>query len=186
MSINTSIPAGSLVSKAVEGDEVAFGLLYDEFYTPIFRFVLKKVSDADLAEDLTQTVFLKAWKADQGLATNHPSPLAYFYTVARNLVTDYYRKQKTVSLEAMDEAQDKLQTLPSDDPDPQMILESAEAQKFVRDLLGNIKIEYREVLDLKFLKGYSNAEVAKKLGKSEMNIRQIQVRALRKLKSHLN
>jgi RNA polymerase sigma-70 factor (ECF subfamily) len=181
-----NVPAARLVDSAIAGDEEAFALLYENFYTPIFRFVLKKVSNAELAEDLTQTVFMKAWKSDQALATNHPSPLAYFYTVARNLVTDYYRKQKTVSLEGMDEAQDKLQTLPSDDPDPQMILESVEAKNFVKDLLGNVKTEYREVLDLKFLRGYSNAEVAKKLGKSEMNIRQIQVRALRKLKSHLH
>lgn len=184
--MNKNVPAGRLVEKAIAGDEEAFSLLYDNFYTPIFRFVCKKVSDPDLAEDLTQTVFLKAWRADKALASNHPSPLAYFYTVARNLVTDYYRKQKTVSLEGLDEAQDKLQTLPSDDPNPHDILESVEAQNFVKDLLGNIKTEYREVLDLKFLKGYSNAEVAEKLGKSEMNIRQIQVRALRKLKSHLN
>lgn len=180
-----SVPAGRLVENAIAGDDEAFGLLYDDFYTPIYRFVLKKVSDPDLAEDLTQTVFLKAWKADKSLASNHPSPLAYFYTVARNLVTDHYRKKKPVSLEGMDEAQDKLQILPSQDPDPHALLESAEAQKFVKDLLGNIKTEYREVLDLKFLKGYSSAEVAQKLGKSEMNIRQIQVRALRKLKSQL-
>ena len=186
MQMKSNVPAGRLVENAIAGDEEAFALLYDNFYTPIFRFVLKKVSDSDLAEDLTQTVFLKAWKADKSLATNHPSPLAYFYTVARNLVTDYYRKQKPVSLEGMDEAQDILQTLRSDDPDPQAIMESAETQAFVKDLLGNIKTEYREVLDLKFLKGYSNAEVAAKLGKSEMNIRQIQVRALRKLKSHLH
>lgn len=179
------LPAGRLLEKAQNGDEDAFALLYEDFYTPIFRFVLKKVSDPDLAEDLTQTVFMKAWKADNGLATNHPSPLAYFYTVARNLVTDYYRKKKPVSLEGMDEEQDKLQTLPSEEPDPQAILESAEAQSFVKNLLGGIKTEYREVLDLKFLKGYSNAEVAEKLGKTEMNIRQIQVRALRKLKSQL-
>lgn len=183
--MNTSMPAGRLMKSAAQGDEEAFALLYENFYTPIFRFVLKKVSDVELAEDLTQTVFMKAWNADNALATNHPSPLAYFYTVARNLVTDYYRKKKSVSLEGMDEAQDMLQTLPSGDPDPQALLEGVEAQSFVKDLLGNIKTEYREVLDLKFLKGYSNAEVAKKLGKTEMNIRQIQVRALRKLKSHL-
>jgi len=179
------LPAGRLLEKAQSGDEEAFALLYEDFYTPIFRFVLKKVSDVDLAEDLTQTVFMKAWKADNGLAKNHPSPLAYFYTVARNLVTDHYRKKKTVLLEGSDEEEDKLQALPSEEPDPQELLETAEAQTFVKNLLGGIKTEYREVLDLKFLKGYSNAEVAEKLGKTEMNIRQIQVRALRKLKSQL-
>lgn len=179
-------PAGALLKQAIDGESRAFALLYENFYTPIFRFVLKKVSDPELAEDLTQTVFLKAWKADSSLATNHPSPLAYFYTVARNLVTDHYRKKKDVSLEGLDEEQDVVGNLPSEELNPQETVEKGETQVFVKDLLETVKPEYREVLDLKFLKGYSNAEVAKRLGKTEMNIRQIQVRALKKLKSQMN
>lgn len=184
--MRSSQPARSLITQATAGDEAAFAELYENYYTPIFRFILKKVSDAELAEDLTQTVFMKVWRTAKDLATEHPAPLAYFYTVARNLVTDYYRKQKTVSLEAMDEEQDVLQNLPSDELDPQQQMEGRDAEKFVKGLLEDIKPEYREVLDLKFIKGYSNAEVAEKLGKTEMNIRQIQVRALRKLKSQFN
>ena len=180
------LPVRSLITHATAGDEAAFAELYEHYYTPIFRFVLKKVSDTELAEDLTQTVFMKAWRADQALAKNHPSPLAYLYTVARNLVTDYYRKQKTVSLEdSGDEDFDVLQSIPSEEPTPQEQLEGQQTQAFVKELLQTIKPEYREVINLKFIKGYSNAEVAERLGKTEMNVRQIQVRALRKLKAYL-
>jgi len=50
-----------LVSKAKQADESAFGQLYDIFSQQVFNFLLGKLAHKQTAEDLVQTVFLKAW-----------------------------------------------------------------------------------------------------------------------------
>src|SRR5690606_7549763 len=52
-----------LVDRAKEGDADAFGVLYDRFQPEILRYLLVRVRDRDVAEDLVQQVFLKAWQA---------------------------------------------------------------------------------------------------------------------------
>ncbi len=52
-----------IVKAAKQGDKKAFANLYECYISPIFRFIYFRVKDYSDAEDLTQTVFLKAWNA---------------------------------------------------------------------------------------------------------------------------
>ena len=55
----------------------------------------------------------------------------------------------------------------------------------IQELLNTLKPSHREIIEMKFIKDLSNSEIASQTGKSEANIRQIQVRALRKLKQNM-
>jgi len=175
-----------LMERAKAGDDQAFALLYENFYTPIFRFVFHKLSDREAAEDLTQTVFMKAWRARAKFNSTGPSPIAYFYTIARNLITDTYRKRdrQAVTIDS-DKDEDFWDRIPDNERDPMAQTIEKESAAGVIAILQALKPDHREVIEMKFLKDLSNAEIAIRTGKTEANIRQIQVRALRKLKENM-
>lgn len=74
--------------------------IYDKHADEIFRFCIMKVSNREKAEDLTQETFMRYWQA---LRTGEPvrNDRAFLYTLARNLIIDWYRKKKESSLDAI-------------------------------------------------------------------------------------
>src|SRR4051812_32968922 len=77
-----------------------FTTMYEAESDGIFRFCLVRVSDREQALDLTQETFAKVWQfVSDGKTLTHAR--TFLYTVARNLIIDWYRKKKSVSLEAM-------------------------------------------------------------------------------------
>ena len=175
-----------VMQRAKAGESEAFSILYEAFYTPIFRFILSKVQDREQAEDILQTTFLKAFKAKDNWPEEMKAPMAYFYTIARNLITDYYRKQKEVLIEesANEEGGDSFWNRIKDiELDPHHELVEKNKSNFLKDSLSQLPENYRQVMWMKFIEEKSNQEISETLGKTEMNIRQIQVRALKKLRS---
>ena len=88
-----------LVDLAKSGDGEAFGRLYEAYFDRVYRFIYFRVTDDQVAEDLSSQVFLKAW---ENLRRYHPRGpfLAWLYAIARNTVIDSYRTRKqTVSLD---------------------------------------------------------------------------------------
>ena len=77
--------------------------IHDSYADDIYRFCLLKVSNRELAQDLTQEVFTRFWQALRE-GTVMRSERALLYTVARNLVIDWYRKKKESSLDVLTEA----------------------------------------------------------------------------------
>lgn len=64
--------------------------LVKTYLTPVYSFVFRLVRDKDVAEDITQDTFIKAWKKID--ATQNVR--AFLFTIARNLAYDYFRKNK--------------------------------------------------------------------------------------------
>jgi RNA polymerase sigma-70 factor (ECF subfamily) len=64
--------------------------LVKKYLTPVYSFVFRLVRDKDVAEDITQDTFIKAWKKID--ATQNVR--AFLFTIARNLAYDYFRKNK--------------------------------------------------------------------------------------------
>jgi len=182
--MNQSENFSEIVLSAKNGDDAAFALLYESFFTPVFRYVCSKLNDKSEAEDLTQNVFLRAYEAINRYQDQGKSPLAYFFTIARNLIINHSQKKRAVVLKN-EESLEMFNLIPDERKNPHEMLEQKEQNIQIQELLKNLKPEYRKIVELKFLSGQSNTEIAKITGKSEANVRQIQVRALRKLQSHL-
>src|SRR3989338_52405 len=86
-------------SNKVEGEK-AFLAAYDEFGDAIFRFLAMKISDREVARDLTQETFTRAWDfCVEGGVIRDWKP--FLYRTAYNLVVDVYRKKRTVSLDSL-------------------------------------------------------------------------------------
>ena len=166
-----------LIARARLGESEAFGILYEAYFTPLYRYVYFRVSDESDAADLTQEAFLKAYQAFPRYISSGKSPLAFFYTVARNCIIDHYRKKKTVR--ADDEF---FEAIPDESETSEASSALKEDVRMLREKIARLPHEQQEALVMRFIEGLPTAEIAALLGKTEAAIRQMQSRGLRALR----
>lgn len=173
-----SFDVDALVFSAQEGDKTAFGELYEYFFEPIYRYVYFRVPPVEV-DDLVELVFIKAWMNLEKYEKRDAQFSSWLFRIAHNVVIDYRRQHR--SLAPIDEElEDK-----SEKSAPKAITEKMMLSKSVREAVDQLKEPYRQVVTLKFLIGLSNTEIAQILGEREGNIRVLQFRALKELKSLL-
>lgn len=180
----TSLEIEKLVARAQRGQEEAFSELFDHFYPKISRYIFFRVNAED-AEDLIAEVFLRVVdKLKKYKKTAKGNFSAWVFRIAHNLVIDFYRQKKEL-LQLTDPETGELKfDIPDTDLDPHDSVVQDEKHQKIREILQKLSDTHREVLQLKFLEGFSNAEIAEIIGKSEGNVRVIQLRALRELRKH--
>ncbi|MGB1251399.1 MAG: RNA polymerase sigma factor, partial [Candidatus Promineifilaceae bacterium] len=169
------------VARAQQGDSEAFGDLYVRYLDSIYRYIYYRIGNKEEAEDLTESVFLKAWRAIDNYQERGLPFQAWLYRIARNIVIDHRRKQKAQFVDIDTQF---------DLPDSSVQLESDIAIGLQVDtVLAAIKeLEplQQEVLTLRFLSELNHKEVAGILGKQVGAVRVLQHRALRALRRHID
>jgi RNA polymerase sigma-70 factor (ECF subfamily) len=167
-----------LVRRAKSGDSEAFAQLYDACVERVYRYVFFRVTDEDLAEDLTSQVFLKAWENLDRYKTDGSPFVAWLYTIARNLVIDHYRTHKeTVPLEDV--------VAITDHRTPDEEVEGRFDLQAMRDALQFLTEDQQQALILKFIAGLPNESIAKMMNKREGAIRALQMRGLQTLARYM-
>ncbi len=175
---NTDVAADIdlLVKEAVGGDADAFGRLYDMYVDRVYRHVYYRVGSTEDAEDLTQQVFLKAWQAIGRYRKTSSPFLAWLMRISHNLVIDFYRSKK-------DKAYLDFEIAASDShSSPERVAEMEFDQQQLRRSILRLPADQQQVVLMSFIEGFSYAEIASTLGKSEGAIRVIQHRALKQMR----
>ncbi len=166
-----------LIIRAQQGDKHAFGELYERYLPPIYNFIIYRVGNTHEAEDLAETVFVKAWQALGRYQIKGVPFLAWLYRIARNLVTDYHRANSVqhVNLDTQLHLPD-VEAIPEDQAVITMQFEKVMQRMTELDPL------YQDVLMLRFVQGLSHAEVAEVLDRSQGAVRVLQHRALQAIR----
>ncbi len=165
----------NLVAKAKLGQEQAFGSIYNLYFEKIYRFIYYRVSHKEIAEDLAEDVFLKAFSKLSSVQDND-SFEGWLYQIARNKVIDYYRdKKQLVDLEEVENTLIYENNIID-------VLELKENQKIFLELLKELGADQQMVIKMKFLENLENGQIARVMKKKEGAIRVIQYRAVAKLK----
>ena len=160
-----------LVQRAKSGDSEAFAQLYDAYIARVYRYIYFRVTDDAAAEDLTSQVFLKAWESLDRYQMSSSPFVAWLYTIAKNLVIDYYRtKKESVPLEDVHAL--------TNHETPVEEVESRFDLQAMRDALQFLTDDQQQVLILKFIAGLPNENIAKIMNKREGAVRALQMRAL--------
>ncbi|PIR89590.1 MAG: hypothetical protein COU07_01695 [Candidatus Harrisonbacteria bacterium CG10_big_fil_rev_8_21_14_0_10_40_38] len=168
-----------LMEKAQNGDTAAFGEIYDAYFTKVFRYIYTRTKNKAEAEDLTHNVFLKVFESASRFKNIGVSPLAYFFTVARNTVINAWRKKKEYLFAEPEIAFENVVSIEN-------LTVEAERKETVEEIklaLENLTDDQQEIITLKFLSELSNKEISDITGKSEEAIRQLQFRGLKALKT---
>lgn len=164
-----------LVERARQGDSDAFGRLYEKSLDRVYRYIYFRVTDDDMAEDLTSKVFLKAWENLPRFKAGSSPFIAWLYTIAHNAVIDFYRtKRQTAPL-------DEITSLPSSDPLPDEQYDSLYEARALRESLKKLTGLQRDVVTMKLIDGMNTEEIARRLHKSCGAIRALQMRGLQAL-----
>ena len=167
----------SLVTRIKCRDEAAFTEIYEANFAKIYRYITLKIGNKMEAEDLTQQVFLNAYKSASSFEWRGTPVIAWLFRIAHNQMVDYLRKKSRVVIVSIEKT---APVVASDDP-----AEMAEI-KFDAEQLAkaskNLTELQNEVISLRFAGELSIREVAKIMGKSEGAVKALQHSAVEALR----
>jgi len=152
--------------------ELHFNTVYAEYSDQLYRFCLRKISDCELAKDLLQETFLRAWR-HVSAGKEIMNTKAFLYKILGNLIIDQYRKKP---------ADESLDTMCEYGFDPgtdetERLIDSIDGVQAVR-FLGEIREPYRTTIQMRYLQQLSIREIA---GKSHAGENTVVVRIHRGL-----
>ncbi|WP_086822015.1 sigma-70 family RNA polymerase sigma factor [Allokutzneria sp. NRRL B-24872] len=166
-----------LVAAAQDGDVAAFGELYDRYVDVVYRYVLFRLGDRALAEDVTSETFLRALRRIGSVSYQGRDVGAWFITIARNLVLDHVKSSRyrfEVPTAELGETREE-----HAGPEQSVVRDATNAE--VLRCVDKLNTDQRECIVLRFLHGLSVAETAEAMGRNEGAVKALQHRAVRKL-----
>jgi len=144
----------AVIERARNGDEEAFVLIYERFSPQIYRYVYRLVGNQELADDITQETFLKAFQGIRSIARDS-NVSAWLYRIASNACFDILRRRKLITWMPILEESEKTGEFTSDDFAPQVI-ESQIVRRTLREMPPALAV----CLVLRSVEGFSCEEIA--------------------------
>ena len=156
------LPDERLVELALDGDEEAYGVLVRRYQRRLTAFLSQLVGDLELARELTQEAFVRAWSALERFDPRYRFS-TWLFRIAHNLGIDQLRRKRlqTVSLYRTDSEGEELEVVVADlDKDPLGHLENRALADELRRIIDGLRPEYRELVLLRHFAGLSYQEIA--------------------------
>lgn len=172
-----SLSDEDIMWKVCQGKVEQMGLLFERYHVRLYNFYLRTIPDAELCQDLTQTVFYRILKYKKSYKEGS-SFKSWFYQIARNVKIDHFKKKK-------------LQTSSVEDIDPErnlrlsevdMTLEKKERAQLLHQALDQLPEDKKEILVLSQLEELEYKEIAQIMNITENSARVKVHRALKSLK----
>ncbi len=163
-------------------DVSAFADLYRLYAPQLLRYVSSRVTGTQEAEDITNSIFEKAFAA---IGRYEPSPAQFstwLFTIAQNTIIDYYRRRR---LPQVDDAEGQLFALTDPNEGPEGSLLAHERRRFVYEAVMQLTPEQRQVVGCRFFFNLPVHDVAEMMGKTEGAVKALQFRALERLRRTL-
>lgn len=168
-----------LLSRARALDAEALTEIHTLYYTPIFRYVLLRVDDHQIAEDLTSEVFVRLLTALRDKNAPPNTLRGWLYGVASHVVKDHYRQRYRQQHTELDE------NLPNWQDKPDEKVATKLSKEALRRAIRHLTEEQQNALALRFGFGLSISETAQTMGKSEGSVKMLQARAVAALTNRL-
>ena len=162
---------------------MAFGELYTRYLDAIYRYIYFRVGDTHEAEDLTETVFLKAWQAIPGYRDIGLKFSSWLYRIAHNVVIDFHRKCRSDPLYQPDCASDEdieVSALISNQ------IRDVEETSTLAQAISKLSEDQQQIILLRFIEGLSHTEISRMMNRTEGACRMLQNRALIALHQQLS
>ena len=184
MSDLTSYPVSATVSEeqkllqlATQLNTRALAEIYDAYSSGIYRYAMRRLGDAAVAEDCAAETFARFLKALQERRGPRDHLQAYLYRIAHNWIVDFYRNNEQTS--ELSEALRSEADIPEDEAAKHI------RQKQVRKAIRMLTPDQQNVVALKYLEDWCNEEIACALHKPVGAVKSIQHRALKSLQKLL-
>ncbi|HEY6365218.1 MAG TPA: sigma-70 family RNA polymerase sigma factor [Candidatus Binatia bacterium] len=161
----TAVPTDSttavrLIQQVANRDRNAFSQLYDRFSTLVFTLAMRMLKARSVAEDLFQEVFLQVWRQAPGYSAERGSPEAWIINIARSQAIDKIRSIRRMgrSFLPTDDA-----ALAGSGENVESLVVKSQARMAMNSALANLPEAQRKVLELAYLDGLTQTEIAERL-----------------------
>ena len=148
----------ALVALVARGDENALAATYDRFSRIAYGLALRVLRDSALAQDAVQDAFLAVWRGAAGFDPARAKPSTWILTIVHRRAVDLVRREDRRRGEPLESA-------------PQAVGETTEHEaelrdkrRVVQDALRQLPDEQREAIELAYYGGYTQSELAERLG----------------------
>ncbi len=175
--VGESVRLKKLILSAKNGDVEAFGAIYEELYTPLYRYVLSRSHNIELTKDISQQTFLRFYEALDAYEPEK-TPLAYLFTIAKRLLINHQEKLSSIPFD-----ETLMETLGDQSIDIMSDSHIKRLSESIDEYLPSLNDDERDVIRLHFYGELSHKEISHILEKEEAYIRKIKERALKKLRA---
>lgn len=165
---------------ASQGDQEAFGILYERHVDRIFNYIYYRTGNIDDAEDLTARVFQRAMNHIANYVDRGVPFSAWLYRIAHNLVANWHRDRSRRQEIPITET-----PIIAKDPHPETSIVQNQEQEALLKLIRGLPAERQTLLILKFVEHLSNAEIGKIMGRSEGAVKSLYHRTLTSLRQQV-
>jgi RNA polymerase sigma-70 factor, ECF subfamily len=164
-----------LLVEAAQRDPRRFAELYELHFHRVYGYVIRRVESREEAEDITSDVFHQALAKIKTFEWRGVPFSAWLIRIAANAAAD--RRERS--------ARQSSQPLPDDFEGGHPQAESIENHAALAQLVESLPAEQRRVIHLRFVEQKSIREVAEELDRSQGAVKQLQFRALKKLRAQM-
>jgi len=154
----------ALAALAAGGDESAFGRLYDRYAPGVYALALRLTADQGLAEEITQETFLRLWRCAATLSAERGHISGWLLRVAYRLAIDHLRRcqRRPLVVAGLDDW--CAQAVPDPGEDPAEEAWAGARREALLGLLAHLTTTQRQVIELTYFGGLTQAQVAARLG----------------------
>ena len=169
-----------LLNQLSRGEEPAFNALYKAYSRPLFLRVVNMIKSEDDAQEIIQELFIKLWQNRETI-NSIKSFQAYVYTIANNLVYNYFRKisydQSLIDKLLLNAASHYL--------DGQELLENKESAEIFQKAINQLSPQCKKVFQLCKIEGKSHKEVAQLMGISMPTVNSHMTNAVKSIREYI-
>jgi RNA polymerase sigma-70 factor (ECF subfamily) len=174
---------GELINRITGGDTEAFELLYDRHRAAAYGLALRMLAEPPAAEDVVQEAFLTVWRQAASYGPARGTVRAWLLAIVHHRAIDYLRR-RALREDRQDNIEDM--ALPAESADTwELARQNVEGQQ-VRDALQQLPPDQRRSILLAYFGGYTQDEIARKLGVPLGTVKGRLRIGLQKMRGYLN
>ena len=170
----------ALLAAVARSDEAALAELYDRFGRMAYGLALRVLRDSALAEDAVQDAFLNVWRSAENFRADRAKASTWVLTFVHRRAVDLVRREERRRTEPEEAA--PVPSAPGADEDA----ERRSKREVVQDALRQLPPEQREAIELAYYGGYTQSELAERLGEPLGTIKSRMFAGLRRLRALLD
>jgi RNA polymerase sigma factor (sigma-70 family) len=169
----------ALLALASRADESALGELYDRYGRVAYGLALRIVRDRALAEDAVQEAFLAVWRSAGSFLAEQGKPSTWILTLVHRRAVDLVRREERRRAEPLEDV-----AQPSGEATDEEAWLRAQRQ-VVQEALRKLPHDQREAIELAYYGGFTQSELAERLGQPLGTIKSRMFTGLRRLRELL-
>ncbi len=176
-----------LLAACARKDQAAFSRLYQSTSSKLFGVAVRILRREDWAEEVLQDCYVSIWNHAGSYEAGRSAPMTWMTSIVRNRCLDWLRRPNLEVTLARpdDDADDPLESVPSDDPGPLDELARSADAKALGDCLRRLDPKQRQAIMLAFYEGLSHSELAGHMREPLGTVKTWVRRGLERLKSCL-